>query len=252
MVETSGGRSQISHLATAVMVAFVPAQAEVDIRKEMLEHSSAIAYRFCPEEAAKALQFTRAIHARFAAHYGGDLVSFPDGLALAAAEQKRTTAEWQASDPSQVARVMREQGLEHPRPNMKFPPEFLNHGQGIGVFSNPDEGVEYALRFSTVLSGFRERDNGLTDDERDFLRTGVVEALFRSSEPVVLAPDATGFVIGRHRIRCAIRPKPLSLRGPSRCWPTCALEHPLHGGDWPRHPEFEYTPTSGFPSPISR
>jgi len=154
----------------------LPEQAEANIRKEMLEHSSAIAYCYCPAEAAKALEFTREIHARFVAHYGADLVVFPDGLALAAAEQKRMAAEWQASDPSQVARVMRERGLEHPRPNMNFPPEFLNHDQGIGAFSNPDEGVEYSLRFNQVLSGFRKRGLGLTDDEMDTLRHLVTDA----------------------------------------------------------------------------
>jgi len=153
----------------------LPEQAEADILKEVLERSSAIAYRYCPAEAAKALEFTRKIHASFVAHYGGDLVSFPDGLALAAAEQKRMAAQWQASDPSHVARVMQEQGLEHPRPHMNFPPEFLNHDQGIGVFSNPDEGVEYALRFNTVFSGFRKRGIGLTDEEGDALRNLVTD-----------------------------------------------------------------------------
>jgi hypothetical protein len=40
---------------------------------------------------------------------------------------------------------MRERGLEHPRPRMSFPPEFLNHDQGIGALSNPDEVVEYCF-----------------------------------------------------------------------------------------------------------
>jgi hypothetical protein len=53
----------------------------------MLEHSSSITYRYCPAEAAKALELTREIHAKFLAHYGGALVVFPDGLALATAEQ---------------------------------------------------------------------------------------------------------------------------------------------------------------------
>ncbi|HZM05271.1 MAG TPA: hypothetical protein VFC44_19925 [Candidatus Saccharimonadales bacterium] len=92
----------------------------------MLERSSSIAYRYCPAEAAKALELPREIRAKFVAHYG---------LALVAAE-------WRASDPDNVARVMRERGLEHPRPRMSFPPEFLNYDQGIGAFSNLDEGVE--------------------------------------------------------------------------------------------------------------
>ena len=99
----------------------MPEHEEANLRKEMLEHSSSIAYRYCPAEATKALELTREIHARFVAHYGGDLVVFPDGLALAAAEQKRMVAEWRASDQKAVARVMRERGLEHPRPKPPSP-----------------------------------------------------------------------------------------------------------------------------------
>ena len=148
----------------------MPEQEEAKIRKQMLEHSSSIAYRYCPAEAAKALEFARENHAKYVAHHGGDLVVFPDGLTLAAAEQKRMEAEWRASDPDAAARVMREHGLEHPRPRMSFPPEFLNHDQGIGAFSNPEEGVEYSLRFNQVLSGLRKKGAGLTDDEIDALQ----------------------------------------------------------------------------------
>ncbi len=151
-------------------------EMEINIRKEMLERSSSVAYRYCPAEAAKALHFTHERHERYVAHYGGDLVAFPDGLALAAAEQERMAAEWRASDPDNVVRAMRQHGLDHPRPRMTFPPEFLNHDQGIGAFSNQDEGVEYSLRFNQVLSGLRKKGVGLTDEEMDTLRCLVTAA----------------------------------------------------------------------------
>jgi hypothetical protein len=46
----------------------------------------------------------------------------------------------------------------------------LNHDQGIGAFSNLDEGVEYSLRFNQVLSGLRKKGASLTDEEMDALR----------------------------------------------------------------------------------
>jgi hypothetical protein len=42
--------------------------------------------------------------------------------------------------------------------------------QGIGAFSNPDEGVEFSLRFNQVLSGLRKKGAGLTDEEIDALQ----------------------------------------------------------------------------------
>jgi hypothetical protein len=154
----------------------LPEQEEARIRQETFERSSSIAYCYCPKEAAQALEFTREIHARFVAYHGSDLVVFPDGLTLAAAEQKRMAAEWRTAEADHVARVMRERGLEHPRPNMSFPPAFLKHDQGIGAFSNPDEGVEYSLRFNQVLSGLGKNGVGLTDDEIDTLRHLVTDA----------------------------------------------------------------------------
>src|SRR5207247_8452636 len=100
----------------------MPESEEANIRKEMLETASALAYRYCPDEAQKARELIRELHTKFVAHYGGDLASFPDGLALAAAEQKRMEREW-AAKPEHAARIMTERGFNHPRPRMKLPPE---------------------------------------------------------------------------------------------------------------------------------
>jgi len=153
----------------------MPDPEEAVIRKEMLETASAIAYRYCPDEAEKARELTRELHAKFVAHYGGDLVSFSDGLALAAAEQKRMEGEW-AVKPEHAARIMAERGLHHPRPSMKLPPEFLNHELGIGSFSNPGEGMEFMLGFNHLVSGFRKQGRGLTEDELHAVRGFIVSA----------------------------------------------------------------------------
>ena len=160
----------------------MPESEEAKIRKEMLETASAVAYRYCPAEAEQALELTRKFHAEFIACHGGDLVSFPDGLSLAAAEQKRLQSKWAAADPKTVAQVIAERGLEHPRPRMTLPPEFLNHDRGIGAFSNPEEGVEFMLEFERVLAGLRKKGNGLTEDElsavRGFMTSAVVSPAF--------------------------------------------------------------------------
>lgn len=157
-------------------------EEEAKVRKEMLEKTSSIAYRYCPDEAEKARKLTQGIHERFVAHHGGDLVVFPDGLALAAAEQKRMAAEWATVDPEVVERSIMEHGLTHPRPRMNLPPEFLNHDQGIGVFANPEEGVEYKLDFHHLLSGLRKHGSDLNERElhslRQFMTTTVVSPAF--------------------------------------------------------------------------
>ena len=136
----------------------------------MLERHLGIAYRYCPAAAAQAREADRKQHEKSVAHYGADLVVYPDGLALAAAEQKRLERLWRAADPEHVRRVMCERGLDQPRPPMTLSREFLDHDEGIGAFYNPDEGVEFMLRFHHVLSGLRKQGEGLSDPERDALR----------------------------------------------------------------------------------
>ena len=148
----------------------VPEHEETRLRKEMLESHPGIAYRYCPVEAAQARAANRKQHEDFVAYCGGDLAVHPDGLTLAVAEQKRTTTLWQAADQEHVRRVMRDRGLEQPRPPMRFPREFLDHDQGIGAFYNPEEGQEFMLGFNHVLSGLRKQGVGLSDAERDALR----------------------------------------------------------------------------------
>ena len=66
---------------------------------------------------------------------------YPDGVALAAAEQQRMETRWRAAEPEHVRRFMRERGLEKPRPPMQFSREFLDPDQGLGAFYNPEEGL---------------------------------------------------------------------------------------------------------------
>lgn len=71
---------------------------------------------------------------------------------------------------------MEQRGLNHPRPRMNLPPEFLNHEAGIGAFSNPEEGVEFMLGFNHLLSGLRKKARGLTEDEMHAVRGFVTSA----------------------------------------------------------------------------
>jgi hypothetical protein len=154
----------------------VPETEEANLRREMLERQSGIAYRYCPAEAAQARESNRKQHDDFVAHFGSDLVVYPDGLALAAAEQKHMEALWRAADQEVIHRVMQERGLTQPRPPMRFSRDFLDHDQGIGAFYNPEEGQEFMLGFNHILSGLRKQGAGLSETEVDALGHFVTNA----------------------------------------------------------------------------
>lgn len=140
-------------------------ECDAQIRKKMLEGARTIAYRYCPAEAARAREMTRTIHAKFVAHHGRDLVAFPDGLTLAAAEQKRIEADWGTINSEAVAKRKEQDSPDEPCLRLNLPAELLKHDQGVGAFANPEEGVELMLYFNHVLSGLRKRGSGLNEDE---------------------------------------------------------------------------------------
>jgi len=140
-----------------------------------LEKQSSIAYRYCPDLAQKARDHVHDHYRDFVAHHGGDLVVFPDGLSLAAAEQKRMRALFSERSEETVADVMKRHGLRNPWPKLQFPDEFLKHRNGIAAFFNADEGEEYLLDFNHVLSAFRKQGTALNDDEASAIR-GMVES----------------------------------------------------------------------------
>jgi hypothetical protein len=145
------------------------------LKTAYLEKQSSIAYRYCPDLAQKARDHVHEHYRDFVAHHGGDLVVFPDGLSLAAAEQKRMRALFSERSEEIVADVMKRHGLRNPWPKLQFPDEFLKHRNGIAAFFNADEGEEYLLDFNHVLSAFRKQGTALNDDEAGAIR-GMVES----------------------------------------------------------------------------
>lgn len=154
----------------------LPESEDVRLRKQMLESASTIAYRYCLAEAEQAREVTRKLHENFVEHHGGDLAVFPDGMAVAAAQQKRLDAGFAVSDSKKGASITGQGVLKSSPPQIRLPPEFLNHKQGIGMFSNPEEGTEFILGFNHVLSGLRKKGGALTQEEVNALQCLVTGA----------------------------------------------------------------------------
>ena len=148
---------------------------EQKIRTDFLQQSPKTAYRYCEPELLKAREFTRKNHDEFVAYHSNDLMVFPSGYAVAATEQKRMAALWATADPVTAKNAMKKHGLTEPKPNMPFEQGFLEHDQGVGVFSNPDEGVEYVFCMHDFVSGLKKKGVSLTDDEGFSIR-GIMES----------------------------------------------------------------------------
>jgi hypothetical protein len=114
-------------------------------RERCLWQPCAVAYRHRPDLAERARRSAKAQHEEFRQHCGDDLRHHPDCLSVAADMQKLYSRRYQRAPKQLRDKVMKRHGLSRPQPSMQFPPGFLGHDQGIGAFSNPDEGQEYTL-----------------------------------------------------------------------------------------------------------
>ena len=139
------------------------------IRKNFLEKSSSIAYRYCPGLAQKARDAVREQHANFLKAYGSDLAVFPDGYSLLAAEQKRMDQEFAAKAGNDLAATMKKHKLSRPGPSLNLDRAFLKHQDGMGAFFNPDEGVEYLSNLHGLIACLGKKDETLTQDEQEMI-----------------------------------------------------------------------------------
>lgn len=144
-------------------------ETEAKVRLDMLQKSAKIAYRYCLPQLEKARELSKGHHERFVAYYDDVLVVFPDGLSAAAAEKKRLLAEWDSLSPAKLAHALKTGNTTEPFVDFSYPPEILEHENGIGIFSIPAEGIELARDFVDIISGLQKKGVDLTDAERDAL-----------------------------------------------------------------------------------
>ena len=139
-----------------------------DLKRTMKRQSSAIVCRYSKEYGALVRQRMSTLHeGMLAFHDGKDLVTYPDGLSMAADWQKEIRWQWESRPQQEVEAVVRKHGLKEGRPEMKIPEDLLEEKDGIGVFLNPDEGKEIMTHFTTLVAGLRKRGEGLTGDEKE-------------------------------------------------------------------------------------
>jgi hypothetical protein len=142
-----------------------------DLKRTMKRQSSAIVCRYSKEYRALVRQRMSTLHeGMLAFHDGKDLVTYPDGLSMAADWQREIRWQWDSRPQQEVEAVVRKHGLKEGRPEMKIPEDLLEQKDGVGVFLNPDEGKEIMTHFTTLVGGLRKRGEGLTEDENEAIR----------------------------------------------------------------------------------
>lgn len=152
-------------------------------RQSMMARTSSIVYRYRKDLLDEAVANTERLYREFLDYHGGkQLVVYPDGLSMAADEQRRFRLMYEARSRKDVERVMAERGLKNPWPDMKYPDHILNCANGIGLHYDPQQGVEMMANFNDVLAGFAKQGRDLTEIDikaiRAFIRSHSISPSF--------------------------------------------------------------------------
>ena len=164
----------------------------------------AIYYRYSPEDLEKARGLVRRQYDEFVARHGKDWVAYPDGLAMAADWQKAAKEKIASLSPAERKKLMEKHGLKTPSPEMSLPPDLLDSNDGIGVYFNPEEGMEIIQDFDDLLSGLRKRGTDLTPGEAGAIRGWIVSESISPGFVRRLAGECgdesikAAFLLGKH------------------------------------------------------
>jgi len=144
--------------------------AAIEQVKQHYRMQPTIYYRYSPEDLKKAREMVRKQYEEFVASHSNDWVVYPDGLMMAADWQKSAKAKIAALPENERQRFLEKHGLKAASPEMNIPRDLLESKNGIGVYFNPNEGMEIMPDFNDVLSGLKKKGRGLMAAEELAIR----------------------------------------------------------------------------------
>ena len=140
------------------------------LKKDFIRKASRIIYRYDKQLLNKAKESVKQHYKDFIAFFGSELITFKDGLSMAAALQKKDRQKYESLSGNELKIHMKKHGLKNPFPRMHLPDELLNSEDGIGVYFNPDEGIEIMRGFDDIINGLKKEGKDLTYNESEAIR----------------------------------------------------------------------------------
>jgi Protein of unknown function (DUF3843) len=157
----SGVQQKYEHVTDEVMQ---------QIKRDFPLQASQVVYRYCPQLAEKARAVVRTHYQQFLDYYGTDLVTYPDGKAMAEDLQKFHQYQFASAPKEEVDAFLKRHQLSEPSPQVQWSSELLACEDGIGVYFNPEEGQEMMMSFDEVRRGFQKQGRDLREDESEMIR----------------------------------------------------------------------------------
>jgi len=149
-------------------------------RRDFILGSPQLAYRLCPDLLANARESEARMREHFLRFHGDELVVQPDGLALAAGEQRRMR-EYTEARAAELGMDLeqRKKALDNEtgEPGMSLPEDMVRSTRPVALFYVAGEGVNMMRYFDAVRSGLRKvAFEEMSDEERDLVSDFVESA----------------------------------------------------------------------------
>jgi len=141
--------------------------------KQHFRMKPTIYYRYSPEDLKKARVQVRRLYEEFVASQGKDWVVYPDGLMMAADWRKAAKAKIAALPEDERKRLIKKHELKVDSPEINIPQNLLESKNGIGVYFNPNEGMEIMPDFNEIDSGLKKKGRVLTRGEEEAIQEWV-------------------------------------------------------------------------------
>jgi hypothetical protein len=136
------------------------------MKSDFIQESSRIVYRYDKGLLAKAQESIKVHYEDFKSYFKDDLVCFKDGIAMEEALRKKDKLKYDALSKDDLDKFMKKNKLKNPYPNMHLSKDLLETDDGIGVYFNPNEGMEIMMIFDDITNGFRKKGINLTVNEK--------------------------------------------------------------------------------------
>jgi len=140
------------------------------LKNDFVRKSTRIVYRYDKKLLERAYELTKEMYDEFTSYFKDDLVVFKDGKSAEIALQQKDKQKYDNLFTMEMKMEMRKNKTNKPFNKIKLSRDIINCREGVGIFFNPDEGMEIMLYFDDLKAGFMKKGLNLTDNERETIQ----------------------------------------------------------------------------------
>jgi len=142
----------------------------LELKNNFVRKSTRIVYRYDKKLLAKAYDSVKGHYDDFKAFFKDDLVIFKDGKSMKLALETKDQQKNDVLSKIGLNLLFNKNKIKDPSPKMNLSNDILESKNGIGLYFNPDEGMEIMLFFDDLNKGFSKKGENLTPDEKETIR----------------------------------------------------------------------------------